>query len=349
MSDNLLKTVNIHPQCVIVLTDSLGEIGALIQVGNLLNCDPGMVEKFKTYVIVNPNAAGGAAMKRWPRTSEKLERAIGRFDYDFTNAEGVATMLAEEAVLKGYQKIIAVGGDGTLHEVLQGLFKKGEIINPDIIVGTLPLGSGTDFARTLKMSNDIDEAIVRLRGAAVKKVDLGLAAFRNHHGGEGRRYFINMADVGLGGEVAERANASPKQFGGFATYLFSSVISFASYRPRRVKITLDDAVIEQSVTSVFVANGQYCGGGMWIAPGAEVDDGYFNVIVVKEFSKWDLVSLAPRLYSGKLLNVPGIRQYRAKNVAIDSDERVMINLDGEQPGTTPVTFTLMPGAIRFKI
>lgn len=288
-------------------------------------------------------------MKRWPRTSEKLEKAIGKFDYEFTNASGVATLLASEAVGKGYEKVISVGGDGTLHEVIQGLFDGERPINPDIVVGTLPFGTGTDFVRTLKMSNDIDEAIVRLRGARAKKIDIGLVHFKDHHGKEGQRHFINMADVGLGGEVAERANNSHKVFGGFATYLFSSVVSFASYKAKKVRIRADDTELEQSVTSVFIANGQYFGGGMWIAPPAELDDGYFDVIVVGELSKWDIIAFAPRLYSGKLRHLPGVKYLRAKNISVESDEDVLINLDGEQPGTTPVSFTLLPKFLNFKV
>lgn len=306
-------------------------------------------EKIKTFVIVNPSSAGGATMKRWPRTSEKLERIIGKFDYGFTNAAGVATMMTMKAVKGGYEKIIAVGGDGTLHEVVQGLFEDEEMINPDVIVGTLPSGTGIDFARTLKIAGDADEAMVRLRGGKFKKIDLGLVHFSDHNGMDGVRYLINMADVGLGGEVAERANNSPKVLGGFATYLFSSVISFASYKPKNVRIVLDDEVLEETVTSIFVANGKYFGGGMFIAPPAELDDGWFDVIIVKGLSKWDVLSFAPRLYSGKLLTLPGVKHFRAKNIAVGSEEKILINLDGEQPGTTPVKFTILPGALKFKV
>jgi YegS/Rv2252/BmrU family lipid kinase len=303
----------------------------------------------KTFVIVNPASAGGATMKRWPRISDKLERAIGRFDYDFTNAEGVATLLANQAAREGYQKIIAVGGDGTIHEALQGIFDGGRLIDPGIIFGTLPCGSGTDFARTLGMSNDIDEAVVRMRGLKAREIDVGLVKFKDHQGNPSERYFINMADVGLGGEIAERANNTPKRFGGFATYLFSSVMSLASYKPRGVKMVLDGEEVRQDVTSVFVANGQFCGGGMWIAPAAQADDGFFNVIVVREFSKWDLLALAPKLYSGRLLSVPGVKQHLSVRITVESDEDVLINLDGEQVGTTPAAFTLIPNAVRFKV
>lgn len=305
-------------------------------------------ESIKTFVIVNPNAAGGATLRRWPRVSEKLERAIGPFEYEFTNAVGVATLLANDAVKKGCEKIIAVGGDGTLHEALQGLFDGERLINPEVILGTLPLGSGTDFARMLKLSNDIDEAIIRLKGRRVKKVDLGLARFREHRGSEGIRYFINVADVGLGGTVAERANNSPKLLGGFATYLFSSVISIASYKSKEVRITAQQSVLEERVTSVFVANGKFLGGGMNISPNSIVDDGLFDVVVLQELSKWELIALAPRLYSGKILSLPGIKYFRTPELTVESDEDVLVNLDGEQPGTTPVEFRIVQRAINFK-
>lgn len=288
-------------------------------------------------------------MKHWPLTSEKLEKAMGKFDYEFTNAAGVATLLANDAVKEGYEKIISVGGDGTLHEVVQGLFDEGSLINTDIILGTIPSGSGTDFARVLKISHDTDEAIVRLRGDKVRKIDIGRAVLKDHMGNTGKRFFINMADVGLGGEVAERVNNSHKIFGGFATYLYSSVISFASYKPKTVKIQADAESFEMNVTSIFIANGQYFGGGMWLAPKALLDDGFFDVVIVGELSKWHILTFTPHLYSGKLLTQPGVKFLKAKKIAIESEEDVLINLDGEQPGTTPVEFTLLPNALNFKV
>lgn len=306
-------------------------------------------DKTRTFVIVNPDSAGGATMKRWPRVSEKLERAIGKFDYDFTNAEGVATLLANSAVKNGFDKIIVVGGDGTLHEVLQGLFENGVAINPEITLGMLPSGAGADLVRTFGVSNDIDESIVRARGTKIKKIDLGLARFRDHNGKDNSRYFINVADVGLGGEVAERVNNSPKVLGGFGAFLFSSVISFAVYKPKLVKITIDNETFEQNVTSIFVANGRFFGGGMLIAPNAEIDDGLFDVIVIGELSKWDLVAFTPKLYSGKLLSIPGVKHFKTSNIMVDSHEDVLLNLDGEQPGMTPVSFSVISKAVNFKV
>lgn len=303
----------------------------------------------KTFVIVNPNSAGGATMKRWPRTSEKMERTIGPFDYEFTKAEGEATLLAGEAVKDGYKKIIAVGGDGTLHEVVQGLFDGESLIDEDILLGTLPSGTGTDFAKTLKIPKDDEEAICRLRGERSMKIDIGLVTLNDHNGNQIQRYLLNMADVGLGGEVAERVNSTPKVFGGLATYLFSSVISFASYKPKKVKIITDGKEFEDEVTSVFVANGQYFGGGMWIAPPAELDDGFLNVIVLGKLSKWDIFSITPRLYSGKLLTILGVKHLQAKVLRVESDEDVLVNIDGEQPGTTPVEFKVLPRVLKFKV
>lgn len=303
----------------------------------------------KTFVVVNPSAAGGATMRRWPDVCERLEKAIGKFDYEFTNAEGVATLLSNDAVKKGYEKIISVGGDGTLHEVVQGLFDESGLINSEIIIGMLPFGSGADFAKALKISNTIDEAIEVLSGEDTKKIDLGRVDFKDHRGEKGRRYLINMADVGLGGVVVDKVNSSSKILGGFATYLISSLISFFSYEPKRVKIKADEKEFEQIVTTVLVNNGAYCGSGMHIAPEAEIDDGYFDVVIIEEISKRNLISFLPKLYSGKLLSQPGVKHLKAKKISVESDEDILINLDGEQPGTTPVTFEILPSILNFII
>jgi YegS/Rv2252/BmrU family lipid kinase len=304
-------------------------------------------ETIKTFIIVNPHSAGGATMRRWPSASEILEKAIGKFDYEFTNAAGVAAMLAKKAVNNGYGRIISVGGDGTLYEVLQGLFNKGSLINPNIVLGTLPFGTGTDFARSINVSNKIEEAAKRLSRGQVKKIDLGLAKLRDHQGKIINRYFINMSDVGLGGEVVERVNRSSKFFGGSMTYLLSSLVSFSQYKPRRVKIKADDAEFDLSITSVLVANGRYCGGGMLIAPEAKVDDGLFDIVIIEGLPKWNLITFAPKLYSGKILSSPGVRHLQAKVISIESDQECLVNLDGEQPGTVPVEFSILPQAINF--
>lgn len=307
--------------------------------------------KKKTFFIINPNSAGGSTMRKWPITCEKLERLIGEFDYEFTNAEGVATLLAYEAVKKGYNQIVSVGGDGTLHEILQGIFDKGVLINPEIALGALPIGAYTDFTRSLNFSNDLDEAINRMASNKTINIDIGKASYINHNGKKESRYFINMGEVGLGGSVADKANHYPKVFGTFVTYLVSSILAFSSYKSKKIKVLVDGnqnaGCIEDNVVSVFVANGKYFGGGMLVAPDANVKDGLFDVIVVNSMSKWELLGALPKLYSGKLSKLSGVKSFKAKNIKIESAEEVLVNLDGEQPGIISVEFNLLPKAIRF--
>lgn len=306
-------------------------------------------KKRKTFFIVNPSSAGGLAMRKWPDLSDRLSAAIGKFDYDFTNASGVATMLATDAVKNGYEMIVAVGGDGTLNEVVNGIFDNGKSLNPDIILGVMPLGAGSDFARTLKLSHEPKELINILKGDTVFECDVGLIDLVGHHGKRESVCFLNMADVGIGGEVAKRANSMPKYLGGFTTFFSSTLVSLASYKPKKVSISIDGgSSMDREVTTIIIANGQYFGGGMWIAPKASLNDGLFDVYVVGKLSKMEMMKLLPKAYAGKLPTLPGVEHFKASQISIGSKEEVLINCDGEQPGYIPAEFKVLPKALKLK-
>lgn len=304
----------------------------------------------KTFVIVNPQAAGGRGMRLWPRLADDLYQAIGLFEYEFTNASGVATMLATQAVEQGYRFIVAVGGDGTVNEVLNGLFTAdGAPLNPDVQLGCLPAGSGTDFWKTLGVKDDLPQALQRLRNGAARRCDIARVTFVGHDGRPMTRLYCNVADVGLGGEVVHRAKQLPSWGSGTINYLLASGAAFFSWEPAEVSITIDghDWPTEPMVIAL-VANGQYCGGGMQIAPEAAVDDGLLNVFCVRPLPKWQFVTMLPKLYAGTIGNQPFIRRATGREIIITAKAPLKVTVDGEVPGRVPATFTVLPKAIAIK-
>jgi diacylglycerol kinase (ATP) len=342
-----------------------------------------MVNVTKTRLIVNPVAANGKTAERWPPIQELLKKQGLEFDHVFTERIGHATALARQAVAEGCTLVVAVGGEGTLNEVVNGLVSPEGTVPPHVVLGIIPSGTGTDFVRTLGLPRNFLEACPRLLTAETSVVDLGeveyapldsSASFRAEapslplHFVQGygsgqrltsshapdqtslpHRYFINVAGLGFDGETAERANRSSKALGGTITYLTSLFITLVSYQNKHVELTMDGQTARRRLNSVIVSNGRYFGGGMFIAPHADLQDGLFDVIILGDLNKLEFVQNVPKVYNGTHLTHPKVEEYHAREVRVVSQERMLIQADGELVGMAPATFRLLPQAIRVKI
>lgn len=304
----------------------------------------------QTFVIVNPQAAGGLGLRLWPRMADQLYQAIGDFEYEFTNAIGAATVLATKAIAEGYTWLIAVGGDGTVHEVVNGLVTDaGGLRNPDALLSCLPAGSGTDFWKTLGLKEERTKAIARLRMTQVRTCDLIRVELNGHDGRPTARFCCNVADVGLGGEVVHRAKRLPRWGSGWANYLIASTTAFLTWRPVPMTITVDGKpCLTEPLVIALVANGQYCGGGMWIAPEARLDDGLCNLCCIRPLPKWQFAAMLPRLYTGKLARAPFLLRMTGREIAITTDAPLKVTVDGEVPGRSPARFTILPSVLRIR-
>ncbi|MBI2346482.1 MAG: diacylglycerol kinase family lipid kinase [Deltaproteobacteria bacterium] len=305
-------------------------------------------KSMKTFVVVNPSAAGGEGLRLWPALADDLHRAIGPFDYEFTNAAGAATLLAGQAVTQGYCRIVAVGGDGTLNEVINGFFTSdGVPINPDVVLGCLPAGSGTDFWKTLGIRDALKPALRILQGDRTRCCDLLRVELVGHDGRQMVRFGCNVADVGLGGEVVSRAKRLPAWGSGFFNYLVASAMAFWQWEPTTMRIVVDgEEMTPEPLIIAIVANGQYCGGGMWIAPEAELDDGLINLCAIRPMAKRQFLALLPRLYGGKLGDHPAFFRRTGRQIEVAASTPLKVTVDGEVPGIVPATFTILPKAIR---
>jgi len=302
----------------------------------------------KTLFVVNPVSAGGKTEGMWPEIEKEL-RSLGLdFDHRVTEAPGHATDLAREGVAQGYEMVVAVGGDGTVNEVVNGLIPPGGT-RAQATLGVVITGRGSDLARTIGVPSDYGEACVRLTGDRTMTVDLGLVEFESE--GERRtRYFVNVGGGGFDGEVAHRANRAPNFMGGPVPYLTSLVTTLFAYRNKAIELVIDDGdPMTMVVNSVVVANCQYFGGGMRVAPDADPNDGLFDVIVIGDIDKIEFLMTVPRVYDGTHITHPQVDTYRAKRVEVRSEQDLLLQVEGEVCGHTPLTFEIIPSALDIRV
>ena len=299
--------------------------------------------------IVNPRSANGATGARWPALEAYL-RDIGLAGQTrYTRGPDDARRLTIEALASGNRLVVAVGGDGTIHEVVNGFFDPEAPAAHGAELGILPCGTGGDLIRTLGVSRNPYHAAERLLKGTSRRFDVGLA--RCQAGGrEIERYFINIAEVGLGGAVVQRVNRTSKALGGFVSFLAGTLATFATYRPGEVTITVDaEAPRTLRAWNVVVGNGRYFGGGMRVLPEAQPDDGWFDVMVVGDVPRSALFANVLAIYRGTHLQAAGVEHFRAREITVEAREPLLLDLDGEQPGSSRVTFRLVPGALSIRL
>lgn len=308
---------------------------------------------FYACVIVNPASQNGATGRHWPELRAALDRVLDRWDNQFTLARGDATRLAKKAVEDGYEMIVSIGGDGTMQEVVSGLIdERGELLKKDLVLASVRQGTGGDFARYLGLSGKLPEAVQHLAGDRTRPCDLGTIEYLAHEGTTKRCAFLNIASFGLSGVVDDKVNNTSKVLGGKVSFGFGLARALASYKPQAVKITVDDQVLhEGTMVTCAMANGQYFGGGMRFASRAEIDDGLLDVVVQLRSGLREIASVGD-LYSGKVADWASVRYTTGRSIRAEplhAGERVLLDIDGEQPGMLPATVRVIPSAVRLKI
>ncbi|HMU38674.1 MAG TPA: diacylglycerol kinase family lipid kinase [Pseudomonadota bacterium] len=308
----------------------------------------------KRVLIVNPNARGGFAKNKWPVLEPVLRDALGSIEVMFTKQSGDGTRLAEEAVASGAESVIAMGGDGTASEVAAGLlaaFLKQARSEPTCSFGYLPCATGGDFRRILGTPTDLREAAEAIARAKPRPIDAGQIDFIGHDGQPRRSFFINVASCGISGLVDHFVNEGSKALGGTATFFLASLRATFQYKNVLVRVKLDDEPsYEQRIYTLAVANGGYFGGGMNIAPDAKLDDGWFDVTTLGDLSVLEALKLSGLIYKGQQGRMSKVSMKKARRIVVepvDSEQKVLLDTDGETPGRLPATFTLLPAALSF--
>ncbi|MED5463868.1 MAG: diacylglycerol kinase family protein [Myxococcota bacterium] len=306
----------------------------------------------KRVIIANPNAGSGAVRREWAGIKREIFGAIGTAEDRFTACAGDAARLVKDAAREGFEQIIVVGGDGTLNEAVNGWFDaEGAAWNPDAALVVYPRGTGGDFSRSIGLT--AENPALSFADATTRAIDVGSVRLTDHHGQPQQRYFLNISSFGSSGVISDSVNrmgAASKFLGGKATYAFGTVRGLLSYRNQRVRLRVDDAFeAELVINTVAVANGRYFGGSMKVAPQARLDDGLFDVVIMGDISLVDFIKYNPELYRGEHLELPGFSLHRGRKVVatpVGNRRDVLVETDGETPGKLPVTYEVMPGALR---
>jgi YegS/Rv2252/BmrU family lipid kinase len=299
-------------------------------------------------VIVNPRSGGGLSQRRWAALLGPLTDGLGPVDVRFTEGKGDGRRIAREEATAGRGLIVAMGGDGTISEVADGILDAGGKSE----LGIIPRGTGGDFRRSLNLDDDLGQAARRIRDTPARLIDAGRVSFVADDGSQAERHFVNIVSFGFSSDVARQANASSKRLGGRVAFLSATVRSLVSYDHVNVVLSVDDQPEQRmSVLLAAVGNGRFFGGGMRICPEALLDDGLFDLVIVGNLGRVGVMANIHRIYSGHHLTmkeVQGTRLRRLRVAPADREAKIPLEVDGETPGHLPASFELLPGALRVR-
>ena len=300
----------------------------------------------KIVFIVNPKAGNGLTGRNWPLIQAMAHDRLGSFTACVTKKPGDAIRITRKNLMEGAEVIVCVGGDGTLNEVINGFTFEEQSTGTGAVLGFVPHGTGCDFVRTAPIPAKIEQALDTIKEGHVSAIDLGRLQYHDHEDCPRTRYFHNITSFGLGGEVDDRVNRGSKVFGPLISFIRSTLVSLFLYGKKSIRLKVDNLFDEEVITwNVAVANGQYHGGGMRIAPDAAIDDGLFHITVVGNLSLVEVIWHFPKLYDGRIKNIGNVSFLTGKKVEASSEQQVLLDVDGEQPGHLPVVIDILPSAL----
>ena len=298
--------------------------------------------KLRIKVIVNPVAGARSTRRKWPIISRLLERIGLSFDFNYTEGVGHAMELAQAAASDGYRYLVAVGGDGTVNEVANGILHSRNAAATAL--GVVSTGTGSDFARSAGLARDYTTACSNLTSSKRLTIDVGVVEYQRD-GKTQERFFVNSAGVGFDAAVVKETERLPKFFGGTIPYVAGLLRTLFIYKNKPVVVKVGDEVESLRVLNVVVANGGYLGGGMHIVPGAELCDSLLDVAIVGDMGKFELLKELPKVYKGTHVNHPKFKMKKAAHATIESPETMLVYADGELLGECPAAFRIVPKAL----
>jgi diacylglycerol kinase (ATP) len=300
----------------------------------------------KPLLVVNPSSGGGATARAFPEMRGTIERALGECEVAMTEARGHGMELAREGALAGHPLIVAVGGDGTIHEVANGILSSKK----DVELGIIGQGTGGDLRKTLGLEHRLDRYLERIASGRRRSIDVG----RFSGGGKTEHHFVNILSIGMGGLVDRYVAQTSRAFGGKVAYLGATLKALAMARLGHVRCTVthEGKTSEHLVRSFMIAicNGQYFGGGMHVAPMASPDDGAFEIVALGATTKLGFALTSSSVYSGEHLKQAGTVHLRASHARFelvneDAASVFGLDVDGEPMEGMPLEITCLPGAL----
>jgi len=302
------------------------------------------------------NVANATTLKNsghcWPNIEFALKQSIGSFQTEQTSCQGDAILLTRHALESGATRIVAIGGDGHLNEVLNGFIENDVQLNSQATLSFVMTGTGCDFQRSLGVSGKWESAVEKLKDAQVRQIDVGKVSYTAPEKTQQIRYFINIASFGLSGAADHYIDNSSlgKYFGGTILYLWATIKTVFTHPNQTIRYRIDDGPQKEIRTRLaLLANGRYFGGGMHAAPEAELDDGLLDLLMLKEISLVKFLWHLPKIYMGTHLKLPVVYFQKVRKFTALSSEQVILDIDGESPGTLEATFEILPRILKLQI
>ncbi|OGU40124.1 MAG: hypothetical protein A2X61_06990 [Ignavibacteria bacterium GWB2_35_12] len=302
--------------------------------------------KKRFFVIINPNAGKKKAQKDWVILSNLLTNNGFQFEFGFTSGRLDALNLALNAIANGVRDILAIGGDGTFNEIVNAIISQKICPSTDITIGLFGIGTGNDWCRTLKIPGDYNQALEIIKSGNTFLQDVGIAHFENESK-KSSRYFANVAGMGFDATVAKKVNDDKdSNRSGKILYLKNLFTCLLKSKIVNCEIKIDEEKINAEIFSMSVGIGKYNGGGMMQLPNAVPDDGLLDITLIKKISKFDVMKQTKNLYDGTFIKHPSVALYQGKKVEITSDTPINLELDGESVGHSPISFEILPNALK---
>lgn len=296
--------------------------------------------------IVNKAAGGGKTAKDWPEIAQHLDTHGIKYEACFTSRRLHAAIIAKNKIKEGYSRIIVVGGDGTMNEVINGLFSQGETKTTEVMLGMISVGTGNDWAKMFNIPLGYEEAVKTIKKQHTFIQDAGLVQYTKN-GKEWKRYFINIAGMGFDARVVERTNRmKDKGKSGPLLYFYNLFTSLIRYKSQKANIAIDGKSFKRHIFSMNVGICKYSGGGMIQVPHAVADDGLYSITLIKKMGKLNVLANVKRLYNGSIVNHSRVETYTGQSVQIHGSPKLQVETDGESLGQGPLSFEIIPRSVR---
>jgi YegS/Rv2252/BmrU family lipid kinase len=308
----------------------------------------------KPLLIVNPRAGGGRTGSLFAKMQDPIERSLGSFDTTFTERGRHAVEIARDAALEGRETVIAVGGDGSIHEVVAGLMAAREKGAKGTRLGIIGQGTGGDFRKTLGIEHRLDRYCAAIAGGKTRAVDVGRFSYLDHNEEPSQSYFINILSIGMGGLVDQYVADASRALGGTVAYFAASLKGLINSEIGVLNCTIHEGgtTRQEEIHSRMLAicNGRYFGSGMFVAPMAELDDGMFEVVDLGSASRLNFAMGSSKIYTGAHLKSPETKHFRCDRITIELvnkgiQDKYLLDVDGEPLGKLPLEVEVMPGAL----
>lgn len=296
-------------------------------------------------MIINPTSGNGSGKRKWPVIEQLLNSNGFEYRHSFTEYAGHASYLVKNAVENGIRNIMCVGGDGTLHNVLNGIMKQSAVSSEQVRVGAIPVGTGNDWVRSMGISSDIRSAVLTVMSGRYKTQDIGKISMADSSNDP--VYFMNISGLGFDGYVVSKIERY-KRLGPLA-YFVGALAGILTFRNFMVTINMNSTTIQERVLMVMIGLGRFSGGGMQLTKDPDPFDGYFDVSVAYDFTAWDVIKNIGNLFNGKIVNFKKVNTYKTNSiqVAVDPKVRPFVQADGELITGNKIEITLLPNKFSF--